>query len=87
MLARRGVRRELFGLGDGRQRIAAATRAALARGAVPLLLGGDDSTPIPFIQAYEKHGPLAIVQVDAHIDWRHEREGVTHGYSSTMRGK
>jgi agmatinase len=68
-----------------RQRIAAATAAVLERGAVPLLLGGDDSTPIPFIQAFEKHGPVAIVQIDAHIDWRHEREGVTHGYSSTMR--
>lgn len=68
-----------------RRRIEAATQAVLRRGAVPLLLGGDDSTPIPFIQAYETHGPVAIVQVDAHIDWRHEREGVTHGYSSTMR--
>ena len=68
-----------------RQRIAAATRAVLDKGAVPLLLGGDDSTPIPLIAAYEGRGPLTIVQVDAHIDWRHEREGVTHGYSSTMR--
>jgi agmatinase len=68
-----------------RQRITAATKAILDRGAVPLLLGGDDSTPIPLIQAYEGRGPLTVVQVDAHIDWRHEREGVTHGYSSTMR--
>ncbi|MCC6471509.1 MAG: arginase family protein [Alphaproteobacteria bacterium] len=68
-----------------RKRIEEATHAVLQRNAVPILLGGDDSTPIPFIQAYEKHGPLTIVQVDAHIDWRHEREGVTHGYSSTMR--
>jgi agmatinase len=68
-----------------RRRIAEATQAVLRRGAVPLLLGGDDSTPIPLVQAYDKHGPVAIVQVDAHLDWRHEREGVTHGYSSTMR--
>ncbi|MCC7048464.1 MAG: arginase family protein, partial [Alphaproteobacteria bacterium] len=68
-----------------RKRIEDATRAVLQRNAVPILLGGDDSTPIPFIHAYDRHGPLTIVQVDAHIDWRHEREGVTHGYSSTMR--
>ncbi|MBL8705157.1 MAG: arginase family protein [Rhodospirillales bacterium] len=68
-----------------RQRITAATKAILDRGAVPLLLGGDDSTPIPLIAAYEGRGPLTVVQVDAHIDWRNERDGVTHGYSSTMR--
>lgn len=68
-----------------RRGIEAAARAVLARGTVPLLLGGDDSTPIPLIASYEGRGPLTVVQVDAHIDWRHEREGVTHGYSSTMR--
>lgn len=65
--------------------ILAAASAVLAAGAVPLLLGGDDSTPIPVLQAYEAHGPITVVQVDAHIDWRHDIDGVTHGYSSTMR--
>lgn len=69
-----------------RANIEAATRAALARNATPILLGGDDSVPIPFIQALdEKHKEITVVQVDAHIDWRHEVDGVTHGFSSTMR--
>ncbi|HSH41484.1 MAG TPA: arginase family protein [Arenicellales bacterium] len=76
-------------LDDGaanRAAIESATRAVLARKAVPLLLGGDDSVPIPFIQGLaEKYGELTVVQVDAHIDWRDEVDGVTHGYSSTMR--
>lgn len=66
-------------------RATAAVRAILARGAVPIALGGDDAIPIPFFRAYEGHGPLTLVQIDAHIDWRHEVDGVTEGYSSPMR--
>jgi agmatinase len=54
-------------------------------GAVPVILGGDDSVPIPFFCAYEDMHKLTIVQIDAHIDWRHEVHGITNGYSSTMR--
>ena len=54
-------------------------------GAVPIILGGDDSVPIPFFSAYDDCSDITLVQIDAHIDWRHERHGVTHGYSSTMR--
>lgn len=68
-----------------RRAITVATVRPLAGGAVPLVLGGDDSVPIPVIEAYAGRGPLTIVQVDAHIDWRHEVDGVTHGFSSTMR--
>ena len=55
-------------------------------GAAPaVLLGGDDSLPIPMLQALEPHGPLTILQIDAHIDWREEVEGTRWGLSSTMR--
>ena len=54
-------------------------------GAVPIVFGGDDSIVIPFLRAYQGHGPFTVVQVDAHIDWRHEVNGVTEGPSSTMR--
>lgn len=69
-----------------RSSIEAVTRAVLAKKSTPILLGGDDSVPIPFIQglAYG-YSEITIVQVDAHIDWRHEVNGVTHGFSSTMR--
>ncbi len=60
-------------------------RAILARGGVPLLLGGDDSVPIPMFEAYAGLADLVIVQIDAHIDWRDEIDGVRHGFSSTMR--
>lgn len=66
-------------------RAQAAVRAILARAAVPIVLGGDDSVPIPVFRAFEGRGPLTLVQIDAHIDWRHEVGGVTEGYSSPMR--
>ena len=70
---------------SNRALIEAATRAIAARGAVPIMIGGDDSTPIPFIEALSDHAPLTILQIDAHIDWRKQRRGETLGFSSTMR--
>ncbi|MEO9873383.1 MAG: arginase family protein [Anderseniella sp.] len=65
--------------------IETATFEIVSNGAVPIMLGGDDSTPIPFIKALAPAGPLTIIQVDAHIDWRDERRGEPLGFSSTMR--
>ncbi|MEO8251688.1 MAG: arginase family protein [Chloroflexota bacterium] len=74
--------------GDGNgnaARAEAAVRALLAAGAVPIVLGGDDSVPVPVLRAYAEHGPLTVVQIDAHLDFRDEVAGVRDGYSSTMR--
>ncbi len=68
-----------------RDRIRAATTALLERGVVPVVLGGDDSVPIPVLEAYAGRGPLTILQIDAHIDWRQEVQGESLGLSSTMR--
>ncbi len=66
--------------------IAAAVERIVARGAVPVLLGGDDSVPIPMVQALAASGrKLTVLQIDAHIDWRDEVEGERWGLSSTMR--
>lgn len=63
----------------------ATVRGLLARGVTPVVLGGDDSIAIPVLAAFDGEGPLTVVQVDAHLDFRHEVAGVTHGYSSPMR--
>jgi agmatinase len=63
----------------------AVVKAILDRGAVPIVLGGDHAIPIPVFRAYEGRDPMVIVQLDQHIDWRQERNGVTEGLSSTMR--
>lgn len=68
-----------------RELIAHCTSTLLGRGAVPVLLGGDDSVPIPFVSAFSSAGPIWVVQVDAHLDWRDERDGEKFGWSSPMR--
>ena len=71
---------------DNRAAIEATTRDVIRAGAMPVVLGGDDSVPIPFLSGLAALGePVTIVQLDAHIDWRDALEGNRFGYSSTMR--
>ena len=62
-----------------------AVEAILERGAIPIVMGGDDSVPIPTLRAFAGRGPLSVVQVDAHLDFRDSVAGVRDGYSSPMR--
>ena len=62
-----------------------AVRKILNAGALPIILGGDHAIPIPVFRALENHGPITLVQVDAHIDWRDTFHGVTQGLSSVIR--
>jgi len=58
----------------------------VSRNAVPLIIGGDDSVPIPMLQALETTGKqYTVLQIDAHIDWRDSHMGESLGLSSTMR--
>lgn len=56
-----------------------------SRGAVPIVLGGDHSIPIPVMRGCDSAGSMGVIQLDAHIDWRDEINGVTDGLSSQMR--
>ncbi len=68
-----------------RTAIEAVTRNIRAAGAIPLLIGGDDSAAIPFMRGFSDAETLHILQIDAHIDWRDRIGDETLGYSSTMR--
>ena len=68
-----------------RRNIRAAVSTMLDRGATPVVIGGDDSVPIPMFQAFEGRGRFTILQLDAHIDFRDEVDGERLGLSSTMR--
>ena len=63
----------------------AAMRQILASGALPVVLGGDHGITTPILRAYDGYGEITVVQIDAHIDWRDEVNGVREGYSSPMR--
>lgn len=68
-----------------RQRITGAVARVLEAGAIPIVLGGDDSVPIPVLAGFEGHGPVTVVQIDAHVDWGDEIRGERNGYGSPMR--
>jgi len=74
--------------GDGvghYRRAEQAVRKILAAGALPVVIGGDHGVPIPVFRAFEGRGPITLVHVDAHLDWRDEINGVREGYSSPIR--
>lgn len=62
-----------------------AVRKILAAGALPLIIGGDHSTPIPVLKAFDNEGPITLIQIDAHLDWRDHINGVKNGLSSPIR--
>lgn len=72
-------------LAGNKARATAAVGALLERGVTPLVLGGDDSIPPLVVRAFAAHGPVNVLQIDAHLDFRDSVNGVADGYSSTMR--
>ncbi|OFX22697.1 MAG: agmatinase [Anaeromyxobacter sp. RBG_16_69_14] len=52
-----------------RDRVEGAVSAVLSAGAVPFVVGGDHSVALPALRAVaRRHGPVAVVHVDAHFD-------------------
>jgi agmatinase len=61
--------------------IAAGAREIIAGGAKLLALGGDHFVSLPLLAAHaERHGPLALIQFDAHSDtWPDDGSRLDHG--------
>ena len=72
-------------LGGHYRRAEAAIRKIRAAGALPITIGGDHGIPIPIFRALDGDGPITLVQIDAHLDWRDNVNGVREGYSSPIR--
>ena len=60
--------------------------AIAAAGAKPIVVGGDHSITLPVLRALAaKHGPLALVQIDAHIDTWDEYFGGKYFHGTAFR--
>ena len=69
-----------------RETIRSCVSGVVSSGVIPLVVGGDDSVPIPMLDAMGDTGEkYTILQIDAHIDWRESHMDERLGLSSTMR--
>ncbi len=71
--------------GDHQRRAELAIRQILRGGGMPIVLGGDHGITNPVLRGFDEVGPVTIVHIDAHLDWRDEVNGVRDGLSSLIR--
>jgi guanidinopropionase len=57
----------------------------VARGVVPVAVGGDHSTTLPILRAFADRGPLGLLQFDAHADVQDVFFGTRDNHASLMR--
>ena len=62
-----------------------AVRYTVTKGIIPVTIGGDDGITNPVLRGLDVAGNIALIQIDAHLDWKSERYGEKDGYSSPMR--
>jgi agmatinase len=66
--------------------ITARARRLWRQGTQLIVLGGDHGVTIPVVDALDAvGGPVHILHIDAHLDWREEVGGVRRGYSSPLQ--
>ena len=70
---------------SNRVNIFQSIKTILGKNCIPIVIGGDDSIPIPVLRAFEGKDKYTILQIDAHIDWRKSHMDEALGLSSTMR--
>ena len=63
---------------NNRRKMTSNIEAVLDKGSFPVLIGGDHSVTFPNVCAFSRFGPVDIVHIDAHMDWRDEIGGVRH---------
>ena len=74
-----------FDIAANMAKITESVSALLARGALPVILGGDHSVTFPNVRAFAPLGPIDIVHIDAHMDWRDDIAGVRFTNASPLR--
>jgi guanidinobutyrase len=75
-----------FSLSDSLRIIAESYGDILKHDLVPLAIGGDHSITLPILRAMAaKHGPVALVHVDAHADVNDEMFGEREAHGTVFR--
>jgi agmatinase len=67
------------------ERVRASVGEVLARGAIPVVIGGEHSVTIGAVEAAADAFPgIAVLQIDAHADTRESYEGSSHNHACVM---
>lgn len=67
-------------------RITTELNAVLQEGAIPMCVGGDHSILLPILRSIHKfHGPVALIQLDAHSDTWDEYWGIKYSHGTPVR--
>lgn len=75
-----------FSLSDSLRIIADSYDGILAHDVKPLAIGGDHSITLPILRAMAKrHGPVALIHVDAHADVNDEMFGEKEAHGTVFR--
>jgi len=74
-----------YDMDRNRKVITETVQAILKTDTFPVMIGGDHSVTYPCICAFEDFAPLDIIQIDAHLDWIDEVEGIRYANGSPMR--
>ncbi len=67
------------------QSITESVKKILEKNTTPVAIGGDHSITFPVLRAFENEGPLKVVHLDAHLDFRDELHGVRFAHGSPLR--
>lgn len=71
---------------DTYRRIAKGLEPVLAAGTIPICVGGDHSILLPILRAiHAVHGPVALVQLDAHSDTWDQYWGSKYSHGTPVR--
>ncbi|MBI5725879.1 MAG: agmatinase [Planctomycetes bacterium] len=68
------------------EKVYQAARAIMKEGKFLLTLGGEHSITTSLVRAaIKQHGPLSVLQIDAHADLRDAYDGTKHSHACVMR--
>ena len=67
-------------------RITAGLKTVLDAGTIPMCVGGDHSILLPILRAiHAAHGPVALIQLDAHSDTWDQYWGIKYSHGTPVR--